>query len=1028
VDPAEGVALPHEASHNTSKRGVVTLGPYTLLEEIGHGNMGVVYRATKPGLVRDFALKVMLGEQDEESVQRFRLEAQVASKLNDRGIVAVFDIGTAQGRHYYVMDYCPGPTLAGRIKTEGRLDPEDAATILAKVARTMHRAHAKGVLHRDLKPANILLGESKDEHPRIADFGLAKDWTLKRNLTQTGDILGTPYYMSPEQFRGKGVDHSSDIWAMGVMLYECITGDRPFEGQDHIEVGNQVRDSIFAPPRKKIASIPVDLEAICFCALANDPANRYMSADAFAEDLEAYLRGDTPSHASGVASPGRSTGGPLKAMVLAALATATLVGIWWVSRPIESQGIDTAAGTEGPQTNDDGERARAALENAEYLARGPEPVADALSAFDRAAKLAQGQQPLASEVALARAAFLLRRGYPLEAAACVEGLRGGEGPLAQEAIRLLAQSQETTSKINLARRTYAELVRADPKGVRGLTALAATARLDARLGEASAAAERALAVDPDYVPALFERAAALLSTDAQANRTEVSELIQRGVALVPHDPRLVSCQSMTVGPAESIALLTRAISLSENRPESALLRARGTLVANTGDLDAGLKDLERAVLLSPNLGRSYMSRGLLYWEFDRREWENPDWLKRAEADIRRALDLDPNTFDRLVAVQPPRTQKAIRALLDGPSDRWAFGITKALRKRLEARAKRAQLPARKPLLRALLKAASGTPWSDLEALYLLAVRAAPDCPTVAMERVRVFVGREAYRHGFAEIERARTLIAKGGTRELTLDLLEADLWFISGRAYEAAPRLEDIYRREPETIEGLCARTRLLLAHERPYKAESASAEAVAFDPDHVPSLLARANTLTQRMPPQFDEAQELVDRALELNGTINVRALRLQLTCDQYRMWFKKGGPKKGKLQRTVTPKQIRPLVEAHERLFPLSAGNGFLLDGIQFLLMLTGKHPYHPKIEAWLEETIERQPTLGMNYVLVGQHQLQQRAPKETVLAAWRKARDVESRIRYSPMMLDVYRKAYGGPCPELAEFEDASKDPPK
>ena len=119
---------------------------------------------------------------------------------------------------------------------------------------------------------------------------------------------------------------------------------------------------------------------------------------------------------------------------------------------------------------------------------------------------------------------------------------------------------------------------------------------------------------------------------------------------------------------------------------------------------------------------------------------------------------------------------------------------------------------------------------------------------------------------------------------------------------------------------------------------------------------------------------------------------------------------------------------VEAHERLFPLSAGNGFLLDGIQFLLMLTGEHPYHPKIEAWLEETIERQPTLGMNYVLVGQHQLQQRAPKETVLAAWRKARDVESRIRYSPMMLDVYRKAYGGPCPELAEFEDASKDPPK
>jgi len=261
-------------------------------DEIARGNMGAVFRARdRQAGGREVALKVLLlGRTDAEHLERFKREARSLARLAHRGIVAVHTYGVHHGVPFLTMDFVPGASLQELID-DGALSPAQAAHLLGQVARAIDHAHSRGVVHRDLKPANVLIGS--DGLPRITDFGLAKITDGSITITQDGDLVGTPVYMSPEQIQGdlSALGPSSDVWALGVMSYLMLTGLLPFGGRTVDEVGRRVVQDEPRPPRELVPEVPEELERICLAALEKDPRVRYQSAGEMARDLEAFLHG-----------------------------------------------------------------------------------------------------------------------------------------------------------------------------------------------------------------------------------------------------------------------------------------------------------------------------------------------------------------------------------------------------------------------------------------------------------------------------------------------------------------------------------------------------------------------------------------------------------------------------------------------------------------------------------------------------------------------------------------------------------------
>lgn len=275
-------------------------GDYELLQELGRGGMGVVYRAVQTSLGRDVAVKMILRGQfaSQADRERFEAEAQAAAKLDHPGIVPVYEVGETNGRPYFSMKHVRGTTLSQRLAA-GPLPSREAARLLAGVARAIHFAHMRGVLHRDLKPSNILLDESGEPH--ITDFGLAKQITDAAVVTKTGAVLGTPAYMAPEQAAGiRGqVDVRSDVYSLGVILYHMLTGRPPFQAASPAEMVMLVLEQDPVPPRMLYPKADRDLEMICLRCLQKPPDLRYASAAALADDLEAYLNDESISARSG---------------------------------------------------------------------------------------------------------------------------------------------------------------------------------------------------------------------------------------------------------------------------------------------------------------------------------------------------------------------------------------------------------------------------------------------------------------------------------------------------------------------------------------------------------------------------------------------------------------------------------------------------------------------------------------------------------------------------------------------------------
>jgi serine/threonine-protein kinase len=296
-----------------------TIGRYEIIDQLGEGAMGAVYRGRDPVMGREVAVKTILAvalasQQSGEYRTRFYREARAAGALAHPGIVPVFDVGEQDDMPYLVMEFVQGQTLADAMKKGQRFTMERVCEIGQQIAEALGYAHRKGVIHRDIKPANILM-TSKEVHgierPRITDFGVAK--LAAGDITSTGQMLGTPAFMPPEQFTGAPVDARTDLFSLGVILYWMATGEQPFPGETMTTVSYKIVHTEPVPPAKLNPAIPAGMEAVILKCLSKSPLDRYQTGDELARALMDVRTGTAAANMKTAAPMATMSGGDAEA-------------------------------------------------------------------------------------------------------------------------------------------------------------------------------------------------------------------------------------------------------------------------------------------------------------------------------------------------------------------------------------------------------------------------------------------------------------------------------------------------------------------------------------------------------------------------------------------------------------------------------------------------------------------------------------------------------------------------------------------
>jgi serine/threonine-protein kinase len=286
VPPTQTLEVPKE----DLTTGSTFAGRYQIIEEIGKGGMGKVYKAQDKKIKETVALKLIKPEiaSDKKTIERFGNEMKFARKVAHRNVCRMYDLGEEKGVHFITMEYVPGEDLKGMIRMMGQLGAGKTISIAKQVCEGLEEAHRLGVVHRDLKPSNIMI--DKDGNARIMDFGIAR--SLKgKGITGPGVMIGTPEYMSPEQVEGKEVDQRTDIYALGVVLYEMVAGRVPFEGDTPFSIGVKQISEIPRPPKEINDQIPEDLSRVILRCLEKEKEKRYQSAGKLRTELENIEKG-----------------------------------------------------------------------------------------------------------------------------------------------------------------------------------------------------------------------------------------------------------------------------------------------------------------------------------------------------------------------------------------------------------------------------------------------------------------------------------------------------------------------------------------------------------------------------------------------------------------------------------------------------------------------------------------------------------------------------------------------------------------
>jgi tetratricopeptide (TPR) repeat protein len=591
-------------------------GRYELLGELGSGGMARVWRARDTTLGRDVAVKVLHPRFGPSTAPRLIREARALAAVDHPHVVRVFDAGESPQGPYLVMEFLVGRTIEARMR-DGPWPLREAVESLEAVARAVHAAHEAGIVHRDLKPSNIM--REPDGRIVVTDFSLAHAIKAEDALTKAGAVIGTPLYMAPEQVRGRNeaIDARTDVYALGVMLYEAATGRLPHVGRTLVEVYESILVADAVPPRALSRDVPVELEAICLRAIAREPERRFQTALAFAEALRGFLAG---TRANTVvrrrASPSRRR--RWAAVAIAGVVAAVAVAAGVVARP---RGAEVDAQRRGRERLARGEYVAAVADLTAAIDRDPRcwsayadraAALDGLGALDAALKdhdAAVAGDPTRAIAHLHRASTLLRLGRATEARDSLDEALRLDGTLA-DGLLMRAQVRALLDDLDGAFRDFEDALRRAP-GDASVWHNRAVLRL--KCGDAIGALrdlDEAVAIRPHYAETRSVRATTRSWLgDSEGARRDYDEAIRLRPGHAATFSNRGSLRLSTGDPAGALDDFERAVDLA---PEDVMFRCnRALALEQLGRIAAALDELTEAVRRSPNASRPYAFRAIV---------------------------------------------------------------------------------------------------------------------------------------------------------------------------------------------------------------------------------------------------------------------------------------------------------------------------------------------------------------------------------------------------------------------------------